>query len=165
MKKICASTLSANGSDRLKARASEMRVVRTSGASMQTMTSSAPKAPTVMSMRRRMSLRWRNRHHRQMSCAGMKGDVRLDAVQRCDIGGRQHLCGLALRQDTAVSNQDELRAQRGREIQIVRANDHRRAAIAVQPREQRRNVELRAEIERSRRLVEEQRVRRLRQRA
>src|SRR5258706_11781569 len=124
MKKICASTLSANGSDRLKARASEMRVLPTSGASMQTMTSSAPKAPTVMSMRRRMSLRSRNRHHRQMFCAGMKGDVRLHAVQRGDIGGRQHLCGLALRQDTAVSNQDELRAKRDRRIQTRHANDH-----------------------------------------
>ena len=42
--------------------------------------------------------------------------------------------GRPVRDDAAVLQQDELAAQRRRQVQIVRRHDHRRAALAVQAR-------------------------------
>ena len=95
----------------------------------------------------------------------MKAHVRLDAVELLDGVGRQHLARRALREHAAGAHQHERVAQRRREVQVVRRQHHRDAALAIEPRQQRRHLELIAEIERGRRLVEQQHVRRLRQRA
>jgi hypothetical protein len=54
MKKICASALSAKGSERSKARASEMDVDPTSGATISATSSSALKTATVIASLVRM---------------------------------------------------------------------------------------------------------------
>ena len=77
----------------------------------------------------------------------------------------KRLFGRALRDHAALLEQHDALAQRRRQVQIVRRHDHRRAAFGVQPPEERRDLELIAEIERRGRLVEQQHVGRLRQRA
>ena len=63
------------------------------------------------------------------------------------------------------SHQHQRVADRRGEVQVVRRQHHRHAALAVEPLQQRRDLELVAEVERRRRLVEQQHVAALRQRA
>ena len=51
-----------------------------------------------------------------------------------------------------------------RQVQVVRRDDDRHAALAIETRDERRDLELIAEIERGRRFVEQQNLGRLRQR-
>ena len=64
----------------------------------------------------------------------------------------------SLRDDSALLEQHDAFAQRRRQVQIVRGHDHRRAAFAVEPPEQRRDFELIPQIERSGRLVQQQQI-------
>ena len=101
----------------------------------------------------------RKGHHRQMTGARMIRDVGVDAVERADVRRRQHLAGRAVRNHAAVASAApapvQSAAARFRSCVDTTIVD---AALAVQPREQRRDLELIAEIERRRRLVEQQHV-------
>ena len=186
-KKICASTLSANGIDRSNTRARLMCVLPTSGASRQVddrqraeagerqrqaradrpcgdRRSGATRRPAerrrdgrLIAVRTGTTVRW--------PAPFVKAHVGVDVVQLLDRRGRQHLARRPLRQHAPVAQQHERVAQRRRQIQVVRRQHHRHAALAIEPLEQRRDLELVAEIERRRRLVEQQHVGRLRQRA
>ena len=68
----------------------------------------------------------------------------------------QRVAGRPGGDDAALGQHDERTAEAGGEVQIVRGDDDRQAALAIQPCEQRGDVELVAEIERRRRLVEQQ---------
>src|SRR5262249_21956641 len=90
-KNTCASTLSPNGIDRSKTRASEIGVAPTSGAATHTATVSALKAAIVTTIRRRKSVGAAKRNHRHVSGAGVHRDLGVDAVERPDILARQHV--------------------------------------------------------------------------
>jgi hypothetical protein len=92
-------------------------------------------------------------------------DVGVDAVQRADGFRREHVFGRTLRDDAAGAQEDQVTAQRGGKVEIVCRQHHRDAAFTIQSRQQQLHVELVAEIERSRRLVQQQQFGALRQRA
>src|SRR6185436_11901334 len=160
MKNTCASTLSANGMERSKTRDRLMPVLPTIGAKRQIRTVSAPKPARVRANRRRTliarSLCTGKRHHGEMAGARMIGDVRVDAVQAADVVRRQDLARRPLRQHAAGFHEHELRAEHRGEVQIVRRDDHRRPALAVELREERRDLVLEADVEGRRRLVEQE---------
>src|SRR4029077_6035285 len=164
-KNTCASTLSASGSPRSNTRDRLIDVLPASGARRHTSSVEGPKTASVTAIRRRMSLRSGKRHHGEMASTRMERDVGLHVVQPADVGGGQDVARLPLREHAAAPDQDQLRAQRRRQVQIVRRDDHRRSALAVQLDEERRNLELESDVEGGRRLVEQEDVGRLRQRA
>src|SRR5580765_6547124 len=163
-KNTWASTLSAKGIVRSNTRDKWIVVLPMSGAVRQTAMVSAPKPATVASRRRRRSLGAAKRYHGQVSGARMRRDVGDDTVQIANVGRRQHGVGRSLRDDASVLQQHQFRAQGCRQVQVVRRHHHRRPAVAVQAGEQRRDLELKAEVERGGRLVEQQHVGRLSQR-
>src|SRR5262245_12969574 len=110
-KNTCASVLSANGMERSKTRVRLMEVLPTSGASTATSIVSAPNAMIVTATRRRTSVGSGKRHHRQMSCARVKRDVRIDAVKLTDVRRRQHVPRRSCREDAARFHEHQLGAQ------------------------------------------------------
>src|SRR6185437_16720945 len=83
-KKICASTLSANGVVRLKTWSSEILVLPTSGASRMAPAATAPKPMIVAHSRRRRSVCAGNRDHRDMTGARVVADLGVDVVGGAD---------------------------------------------------------------------------------
>src|SRR5262249_5006215 len=146
-KKTCASTLSANAIVRSNTRTSEMAVVPTSGASVQTMSATAPNPATVRTMRPRTSVGPGKRNHHQAPGACVHLDLHVDAVERSDVLARQHVARRPRGDHPSGLQERQRRAERRSEVEIVGGHDHRHAAIAIEPREQRRDVELEAEIE------------------
>ena len=163
-KKICASVLSANGTDESKTRRRLIDVEPTSGARRHTMTAAAPKSsqvdrdPARDAHARGDSCARAERNHRELSGSRVRGDIDVDAVQLADQRRLEHRRGRAGRQDAPLMQQHELVAEARRKIQIVRRDDDRQVALAVQPCENRANFELVGEIERGRRLVEQSRM-------
>ena len=106
------------------------------------------------------------RHHGQVSGAGMRRHVgdRPRTASRTWAGVSTLSVGPWAMTRPSFSSTSSV-AQRRRQVQVVRRHDHRRPAVAVQAREQRRDLELKAEVQRGGRLVEQQHVRRLSQRA
>src|SRR2546428_10597296 len=130
-KNTCASTLSANGIVRLNTRDSEIGVLPTIGATRPHTTVSAPNAATVTTSRRRTSVGAGKRHHREVTGARMPHDVCVHAVQRPNAFGVQDALGRAVREHAPRPQQHELRAERRRQIQIVRRPDTRHPALAA----------------------------------
>ena len=77
---------------------------------------------------------------------------------------RAQLGERAVGQDLAVADHDHARAQRLDVVHVVRREDHRHAALAVEPLDEVADRELRDGVEADRRLVEEQDRRRVEQR-
>src|SRR5262245_51561699 len=113
MKKICASTLSANGTARSKARTSETDVEPSSGATASAAISNPPNADTVRASFRRMDVMShpRNRRDREMTCGGVMADVGIDVVQRPDVRGREHALGRSPGERPPLPHQQQLPAQ------------------------------------------------------
>src|SRR5438552_6702085 len=172
-KKIWASTLSANGVEPTT-RPRRIDVLPASGANRHAASASTPNAPSVAMRRWRKGNaacrpaaldRSRNRHHAHVAGPRVELDVGVDAIQRAHVRGRQNVAREAVRQDAAASHRHDFRAERGRQVQVVGRDHHRGAALAIEAREQRGDLDLVAEVERRGRLVEQQRVGGLRQRA
>ena len=66
----------------------------------------------------------------------MAPDVRLDVVDRADRLRCQHRFGRAGRDDASVTQQDQVAAEPGGKVQVVRADDDGGAAVTVQPVQQ-----------------------------
>src|SRR5947207_3948137 len=162
MKKICASTLSANGIDRSNARARLMWVLPTSGASRQAATASAPYAETIEA-RRVLSMDALHGHDRQMSGASVELHVRIDVVQLSNRLAGEHVSRCPRREDAAAAHHDELLTHRRREIQVMCREHHRHLPLAIQTGQQRGDFELISEVERCGRFVEQQDLGRLRE--
>ena len=94
-------------------------------------------------------------HDRHVAGRAVHLHVGLDVVERLDVLRRQHVRGGPGGQDAAVAHQDQLAADRRGEVQVVRRDRHRHAVLLVEARQQRRDFELIAEIERRGRLVEQ----------
>ena len=96
-KKICASTLSANGIDRSNARRRLIDVDPTSGASTIAASASSPKPmrggrdPAPDRHARVPGVYAPQRHDHEVAGAGVRLDLGLDAVERADVAARQHL--------------------------------------------------------------------------
>src|SRR5215213_2338543 len=105
-KKICASTLSANGIERSKTRLRLIGVLPTSGASSIAASASAPKAAKLTATRRRTSGRPGNRHHGQVAGGGVKTHVGGDPERRVDALDGNRVSRRPVRQDAAVAQQD-----------------------------------------------------------
>src|SRR5262252_7925451 len=135
-KKTCASTLSAKAIVRSNARESEIAVVPTSGANVQTTIATAPNPATVTTSRRRTSERPAKRNHHQPPGARVDLHVRVHSVERADVVTRQHLARRPRGNHPPCLQQHERGAKRCREVKIVRGHHHRHAAIAIEPREQ-----------------------------
>ena len=82
--------------------------------------------------------------------------VRIDVVEQPDVWRGQHVIGRASRQHLAVLQQDQRAAQTRGEIQIVRRHGDRRVAHALAFAQQLAEFELIREIERDRRLIEQE---------
>ena len=95
----------------------------------------------------------------------MHRHVGVDAVEHPDVRRRQHAFHGALRQHSTPVQQHQFRAQRRRQIQIMRRHHHRRAALGVEPFQQRADFELVGEVERGGWFVEQQEIGCLCQRA
>src|SRR3954468_2055336 len=165
-KKICASRLSAYGRDRSNTALRWIGVPPTSGASSTAPAASAPNARSVQPTRRRIaagSVTAAKGHNQQPACARVELHVCFDLVERANVVGREDVRGGSLSHDAAPFEQHQLIAERGRPAQIVRRDDHRGAAPAVQPSQQRDDLELIGQIEGRGRLVEQQRLCGLRQ--
>src|SRR5580765_4509826 len=119
-KKTCASTLLEDGSPRSNTFERLIEVLPSKGARRQTASVNAPNPSSVTAIRRRMSLRPGKRHHGQVAGARMKRHVGLHVIQLTDVGGGQDLTRVSLREHAAASDQNQFRAQRRRQIQIVR---------------------------------------------
>ena len=115
-KKICASTLSANGIEKSKTRRRLTDVGPTSGASSSVTAVSAPNPATVR-RKRRCSVIARSRPparcsgHDETVSGGVTDHVRFDAVDRADVRRRQDLVGRAARDDHAVADQQRACSQ------------------------------------------------------
>src|SRR6516225_6851678 len=151
-----------------------MGVLPMSGASRQTVAVKAPKAATVAARlewsvvtdrRRPASVCSGNWHHRQVAGALMHRHVGVDVVELAYVGWREHGVDRALGDDPSRADQHQLGAKRRRQVQVVRRDDHRCAAIAVELGQQTRNLELKPKVQRRRWLVEQEDVRGLSERA
>jgi hypothetical protein len=88
----------------------------------------------------------------------MKLHIRVDVIEALDVVDGQRFAGRALRDHAAFLEQHHAFAQRGRQVQVVRRDDHRDAVARIQPPQQCRDFTLIAEIERGGRLVEQQQL-------
>ena len=100
-----------------------------------------------------------------MTGARVEFDIGLHAVQRQHRLAVQHILGQSVTDDSSVAEQHEFLTQRGRKVQVVRRHHQRDALFATELHEQRLHLELVADIERRRRLVEQQQISALRERA
>ena len=182
-KKICASTLSANGIERsndareVDVRAADERREQTRCDGQRSVArddreqprpDGCPfRGPESAVPRRRVDAHRRSAtgDNRQVTGSLMKLHVRVDVVQLPDHCASQHIARGALRQHPASAHDDEAVAQGRSKVQIVRGEHHRHLAVVVEAREQRGDFELIAKIERRGRLVEQQELGRLRKRA
>src|SRR5258705_8692713 len=82
--------------------------------------------------------------------------VRLDTVEAAHVLRREHFVGRPVGDDRAVANERQALAERPGKTEVVRGNDDRHAPLRVELLEQRDDLELVPEIERCRRLVEQQ---------
>src|SRR4029450_10058780 len=119
MKKTCGSGLSANGMVRSNTRPSEIGVDPETGAMINAVTSTAPKAASVTAIRVRIV------------CTFIT--ARSGAPYRCL---RQHVVGRTRCDDLAVPDQNQAPAQGGRQVQVMGGEDHRDAAVGVQAAQQ-----------------------------
>ena len=86
----------------------------------------------------------------------VEADVGVHAVQRLHGVGRQHVARRPAATTRPSRSSTSSLAQRRGEVQVVRRDDHREAALRVEPAEQRRDLDLVVQVERRRRLVEQQ---------
>ena len=82
-----------------------------------------------------------------MTRARVKPDVGLDTIEPADHGCCEHLAGRALSQNASLAQQHEIAAERGRKVEVVGGEHERHAPVTIEGAEQRRNLELIAEIE------------------
>src|SRR2546425_12711446 len=94
-----------------------------------------------------VSFRTSNRNHREMTRARVKPDVGLDTIEPPDHGCREHLAGASLCEYSSVAQQHEIAAERGGKVEVVGGEHERHAPVTIESAEQRRNLELIAEIE------------------
>ena len=118
-----------------------------------------------MQPRRHRSSNPRNGRDREMAGAPVAVDVGLDIVERADGARGEHVVGGAVPERPAAAQQHEPPAERGREIQVVRRQHHRDALLPIEAREQRRHLELVPDVERRGRLVQQEQIGTLRERA
>ena len=78
------------------------------------------------------------------------------AVQRVQVLGRQRVLGRAVGEHAAVLQQHDAIADLPRELQIVRGDEQRQAALVGEAAQQLRDLDLVVEVEGRRRLVEDQ---------
>ena len=98
-----------------------------------------------------------DRHDDEMAGDGVELDFRLDAVERADVGAGVSTSPVGPAASTCPSfSSTSDAAQAGGEVQVVRRDDDRERHLALQIAKQRRDLELIGEVERRRRLVEQQ---------
>src|SRR5436190_10117650 len=136
-KKICASELSANGTEKSKTRRRWIVVGPTSGAARIVTSASAPKPNTVRANRRcsvTASPSCRVPANRNDHPRGRFGtdDGNIDVEDGADVVRRQDVVGGPGRHHRAVANQDETIAERSGEREIVRRDDDRHAALPAE---------------------------------
>ena len=162
-KKICASTLSANGMRRIERRAGEIGRSRRAGATRIAPRASTPKHRTVRTRRRRSVTRLctsgtvrRSGTTVRRPAPAWNVNVRLDAVERADPIGGQHLLCRSRGQHFAVLQQHQRAAQAGGEVEVVGRDRDRHRLAPLQIAQQLGQLQLVGEIERDRRLVQKQ---------
>src|SRR5437588_3911155 len=110
-KKICASTLSANGCEPSNTRASEMCVLPASGANRQAIAASDPNPATVAARRRRTSVDAANRYHRHVPGARVVRHLDGNVKHLADDFRSQDAPDVALCDDAAAPDQNQLGAK------------------------------------------------------
>ena len=163
MKKICASTLSANGIAEVEGAAqadagrSDERREHDGADRERPEHRERRREPPAERRRHRPRLRGCARAERPTSRpAGCRCDLGFDAVERPDRLRRQDVRGRPCREHAPAAQQHERAAQRRGEVEVVRRDDDRHRDARLEIAQERGDLELVGEIERRRRLVEEQ---------